>query len=137
MNKTFRNQILKHALVIAGFIAITMIYFSPLLQNKELKQGDIDHWYGAAKEILDFRKAHNTEPLWTNSMFGGMPAYQISVLYPSNLVQYINKVITLGIPTPANFFFLYFLGFYILLLVLKIDWRLAALGSLAFGLSSY
>ena len=137
MNKTFRNQILKHALVIAGFIAITMIYFSPLLQNKELKQGDVDHWYGAAKEILDFRKAHNTEPLWTNSMFGGMPAYQISVLYPSNLVQYINKVITLGIPTPANFFFLYFLGFYILLLVLKIDWRLAALGSLAFGLSSY
>ncbi len=137
MNKTLRNQLIKHALVVIGFIAVTMIYFSPLLENKALKQGDIDHWYGGAKEILDFRKAHNTEPLWTNSMFGGMPAYQISVLYPSNLIQYVNKVLTLGIPNPANYVFLYFLGFYLLLLVLRIDWRLAALGALAFGLSSY
>ena len=70
-------------------------------------------------------------------MFGGMPAYQISVLYPSNLIQYVNKLLTFGIPNPANYMFLYFLGFYLLLLVMKIDWRLAALGAIAFGLSSY
>ncbi len=137
MNKNLKNQLIKHALVVMGFIAITMIYFSPLMENKELKQGDIDHWYGGAKEILDFRKTHNAEALWTNSMFGGMPAYQISVLYPSNLIQYVNKALTFGIPNPANYMFLYFLGFYLLLLVMKIDWRLAALGAIAFGLSSY
>ncbi|MEI6815940.1 MAG: hypothetical protein WCL14_04955 [Bacteroidota bacterium] len=137
MNKNLRNQLLKHLLVVVGFMVITMVYFSPLLQNKVLKQGDIDHWYGGAKEILDFRKAHNTEPLWTNSMFGGMPAYQITVLYPSNLIQYIDKALQLGVPNPANYVFIYFLGFYILLITLRIDYRLAIIGALAFGLSSF
>lgn len=131
------NQIIKHGLVVIGFIAITFLYFKPLLQDKELKQQDIDHWKGASKEIIDFRKAHGTEPLWTNSMFGGMPAYQISTAYPSNLIQYVARFVQLGLPSPANYVFLYFIGFYILLLTLKIDFRLAIVGALAFGFSSF
>ena len=89
-----------------------------------------------SKEIVDFRKSDNEEPLWTNSMFSGMPAYQISVKYKNNLVRYVDKLITLGLPRPVNLLFLYLLGFYILLLTLKIDYRIA-FGAIAFAFSSY
>ncbi len=137
VNRNLSTQILKHTIVIAIFVAVALIYFSPLLQNKVLNQGDIDRWYGASKEITDFRNVHDAEPLWTNSMFGGMPSYPISTRYPFNLIQYIDKALTLGIPNPANYLFLYFAGFYLLLIVINVDYRLAVIGALAFGLSSY
>ena len=91
----------------------------------------------SSKEIVDFREETGKEALWTNSMFSGMPAYQISTRSNANLIQYISKVITLGLPRPANYLFLYLLGFYILLLSLKIDYRLSVVGAIAFAFSSY
>ena len=70
-------------------------------------------------------------------MFGGMPAYQISVNYTSNLINNLDKVFTLGLPHPANLVFLYFLGFFILLLVMGVDPWLAIAGATAFAFSSY
>ena len=70
-------------------------------------------------------------------MFGGMPAWQISVLYNGNLIHYVKKVITFGMPYPASTIFMYFLGFYILLLVMRVDPWLSLAGALAFGFSSY
>ena len=90
-----------------------------------------------SKEVQDFRETTGEEALWTNSMFSGMPAYQISTKYKGNLIQYVHKVLSLGIPRPANILFLYLLGFYILLLSLKIDYRLSAVGAVAFAFSSY
>lgn len=74
-----------------------------------------------SKEISDFRERTGQEPLWTNSMFGGMPAWQISVVYTGNLVRYNKKVVNLGMSYPASTVFMYFFGFYILLLVMRVD----------------
>ena len=70
-------------------------------------------------------------------MFSGMPAYQISTRFKSNLMQYLDKTLMLGLPRPANILFLYLLGFYILLLSLKIDYRISTIGAFAFAFSSY
>ncbi|MDG1934533.1 MAG: YfhO family protein, partial [Flavobacteriales bacterium] len=97
----------------------------------------IKNYLGASKEIIDFREATGNEALWTNSMFSGMPAYQISIKFKKNLIKYVDKLITLGLPRPINLLFLYLLGFYILLLTLKVDYRIAFFGAIAFAFSSY
>ena len=119
------------------FLAITIAYFSPVLEGKKLKQHDIAMFKGMSKEIVDHREATGEEPLWTNSMFGGMPAWQISVKYDGNLMSYIDKVVTLWLPYPASYVFLYFFGFFILMLVLKVDPWIGIIGAIAFAMSSY
>jgi hypothetical protein len=126
-----------HLIVILLFVGISFAYFSPVLQGKHLDMPDIKHWKGMSKEVTDFRNATGEEALWTNSMFSGMPAYQISTKSNANLIQYVVKPISLGIPRPANLLFLYLLGFYLLLLSLKVDYRLSAVGAIAFAFSSY
>ena len=119
------------------FVGISFAYFSPVMQGKMIDMPDIKNHTGMSKEVVDFRNETGEEALWTNSMFSGMPAYQISTKSNGNLIQYVVKTISLGIPRPANLLFLYLLGFYILLLSLKVDYRLAAVGAIAFAFSSY
>jgi hypothetical protein len=126
-----------HLIVILLFVGISFTYFSPVLQGKMLDMADITHHKGMSKEVTDFREATGEEALWTNSMFSGMPAYQISTRSNGNLIQYVAKALSLGIPRPANLLFLYLLGFYLLLLSLKVDYRLSAVGAIAFSFSSY
>jgi len=135
-NINFR-QFIPHIAAIAIFLIITMAYFSPVLEGKRLQQSDNMHWKGMSKEITDYRAATGKEALWTNSMFGGMPAYQISVEYKGNLLRFVDSVLKLGLPHPAGLVFLYFIGFFILLLVLKVDPWLAIAGSIGFAFSSY
>ena len=141
MNKYIIMNLIKiikpHFIVLLVFVAISFIYFSPLIEGKMLEMHDIKQWQGMSKEITDFRNETGEEALWTNSMFSGMPAYQIAARSNGNLIQYVVKVITFGMPRPANLLFLYLLGFYILLLSLKIDYRLSAIGAIAFAFSSY
>jgi hypothetical protein len=133
------KKILPDVAAIAAFLLITFIFFQPLFNGKQMKQEDIRHHLGMSKEIVDYRNAHNgEEPLWTNSMFGGMPAYQISVGYPMNLLRYIDTyVFRLRLPPPADYLFIYMVGFFILLRVLKIDPWLSLIGAVAFAFSSY
>lgn len=131
------KKIIPYLTAVAIFLIIIFSYFSPLLEGKKLKQSDITQWKGMSKEVTDYRTRTGEEALWTNSMFGGMPAYQISVKYKANLVRFVDKIMTLGLPHPAGLVFLYFLGFFILLLVLKVDPWLAIAGSIAFAFSSY
>ncbi|NQT78546.1 MAG: hypothetical protein HQ565_12615, partial [Bacteroidetes bacterium] len=123
--------------VILIFILISVIYFSPALEGKKLKQGDIDRLKGMSKEITDFRKVTGENTLWTNNMFSGMPAYFISMQFDGNLFKKVSKVLQLGLPHPANQVFLYFLGFFILMLVLRVKPWIAAIGAMAFAFSSY
>ncbi len=137
MKFNYKNY-LPHGIAIIIFAIITLIYFKPLLSGKELRQDDIARHKGMSKEIADYRKAHNeAEPLWTNSMFGGMPAYQISTKYPGNWIGKLDNVFKLYIPLPAGYLFLYCLGFFILLLCLDVDPWLSLIGGVAYGLSSY
>ena len=137
MDKHFKNNAIAYISAIVIFLIITLVYFSPLLEGKKLKQHDITMFKGMSKEIADYRDATGEEALWTNSMFGGMPAWQISVKSSGNLTSYIGKAVSLGLPYPANAVFVYFLGFFVLMLVLKIDPWVALIGSIAFALSSY
>ena len=131
------KKYLPHVLAILAFIVITFLFFAPLLGGKELKQSDIANWQGMSKEITDFQEKTGEFTYWTNSMFGGMPGYQISAVYPFMIVKYIDKIITLGLPTPANYLFLLMAGFYFLLITLGIDKRVAILGAIGFAFSSY
>jgi hypothetical protein len=89
-----------------------------------------------AKEQIDFRAATDTEPYWTNSAFGGMPTYQLGAKYPHDYIGVLDDVLRF-LPRPADYLFLYFIGFYGLLLVLKIDPLKAFFGAIAFGFSTY
>ncbi len=89
-----------------------------------------------AKEQNDFRAAEHTEPYWTNSAFGGMPTYQLGANYPNDVIGKVDDVLRF-LPRPADYLFLYFLGFYGLLLVLKTDPLKAFIGAIAFGFSTY
>jgi hypothetical protein len=131
------KSVLPHLLVVVVFMILTIVYFNPLLAGKAISQGDVERFKGMSKEIVDYRAKYDKEPLWTNGMFSGMPAYQISVVYPSNLVRPLIKITSLGIPHPACIIFLCMLGFYLLLLTLKVDKILAAAGAIGFALSSY
>ncbi|MES2590578.1 MAG: YfhO family protein [Bacteroidota bacterium] len=135
-NINFKN-LLPIVTAILLFIVLTYGYFTPLLKDKVIVQSDMVSNAGMAKETNDFRDQNHEEALWTNSMFGGMPTYQISVRYPNNLTQYVRTGITLGMKYPANIVFTYLLGFFILLLVLKIDPWLSILGAIAFAFSAY
>lgn len=128
---------LPHSIAIIVFAIITLIYFKPLLSGKELKQDDIARHKGMSKEILDYRNTNHTEPLWTNSMFGGMPAYQISTVYPGNWLGKLDQAFKLFLPHPSGYLFLYCLGFFILLLCLNVNPWLALIGGIAYALSSY
>lgn len=125
-----------HALALVGFILISCIYFYPVLQGKKIFQSDIVQYTGMAKEQNDFRASQNTEPYWTNSAFGGMPTYQLGANYPHEYISNLDHMLRF-LPRPADYLFLYFIGFYILLLVLKIDPLQAFFGALAFGFSTY
>ena len=125
-----------HALAIFSFIIISLIYFYPVLEGKKIAQSDIAQYTGMAKEQNDFRKLENAEPYWTNSAFGGMPTYQLGANYPHEYISSIDKMLRF-LPRPADYLFLYFLSFYLLLLVLKTDPLKAFFGALAFGFSTY
>ena len=130
------QKCIPHLAAIAGFIVVSLIYFYPVLQGKKIYQSDIAQYTGMAKEQNDFRATQHAEPYWTNSAFGGMPTYQLGAKYPHDYIGAIDDVLRF-LPRPADYLFLYFLGFYLLLMALKIDPLKAFFGALAFGLSTY
>tara|TARA_Y100001968_G_scaffold286048_1_gene286452 strand:+ start:181 stop:2652 length:2472 start_codon:yes stop_codon:yes gene_type:complete len=137
IKKNIMKKIIPHFIAVGIFIAISAIYFYPIFEGKILSAHDVDTWKGMSKEVQDFRNETGEEALWTKRMFSGMPAYQISTQSNGNLIQYVDKVFKLGLPKPMHLLFMYLIGFYILLLTLKIDYKLAILGAIGFAFSSY
>ncbi|WP_282031961.1 YfhO family protein [Winogradskyella eximia] len=130
------KRLLPHVLILIGFVVVSLAYFSPVLQDKKINQSDIMHYIGMAQQQKEFAKTTGEETYWTNSAFGGMPTYQLGAKYPHNYIKKLDLALRF-LPRPADYLFLYFIGFYILLLSLKVDFKLAALGALAFGFSTY
>jgi uncharacterized membrane protein YjjP (DUF1212 family) len=130
------KPVLPHLLAILIFVVISVVYFYPVLEGKILNANDSTVAQNSSKEINDYRARHGEEPLWTNSMFSGMPAYLISTKFSGNVVRYAHSFLTiLGLPICS--IFLSMLGFYILLLIFKVDWRLAIAGAIAYGFSTF
>ena len=130
------QKVYPHLIALIGFIIISLIYFYPVLKGQTIYQSDIVQYTGMAKEQNDFRAENNAEPYWTNSAFGGMPTYQLGAKYPNDYIGMLDDALRF-LPRPADYLFLYFLGFYGLLLVLKVDPLKAFFGALAFGFSTY
>lgn len=126
-----------HLIALGLFILIPVIYFWPVITGKALEQSDIVNYLGTSKEIFDFRAKFHTEPLWTNALFCGMPAYQVSIMYPANLMQYIFIIVAKTMPFPSGTIFFAFLSFYILMNVMKVNPWVSIIGSLAYGFSSF
>ena len=130
------KKILPFFIAIAIFIIASLIYFHPVLKGQKISQSDITQFQGMVKEINDFRADKGAEPYWTGASFSGMPAYQISAYYPYDFVRTLDRTLRF-LPRPADYTFLYFLSFFVLMLALKVKWRLAILGALSFGFSTY
>lgn len=130
------KRLLPHVLILIGFVVVSLVYFSPVLEGKKINQSDIMHYIGMAQQQKEFAEATGEETYWTNSAFGGMPTYQLGAKYPHNYIKKLDLTLRF-LPRPADYLFLYFIGFYILLLSLKVDFKLAALGAIAFGFSTY
>jgi hypothetical protein len=101
------KAIYPHLIAVAVFLSVAVIYCKPALEGKVLQQSDVTQWKGMAQDALEYREKNGITPLWTNSMFSGMPAYQIAMDqdYPVS-IQYLSYIFTLGLPKPVNFFFL-------------------------------
>lgn len=130
------QKVIPYLIAVFIFSIVSVAYFSPVLEGKKIQQSDITQFIGSSKEIVDFRKEHEEEPYWTNATFGGMPSYAVSTYYPNNFIKEIDKVLRF-LPRPADYLFLYFIGFFSLLIILKVDWKLGIVGALGFGLSTY
>lgn len=131
-----RNWI--HFAAIGIFFIVGLSYFSLQLDGYALKQHDIEQHKGAAHEIQDFREKNNDqEPLWTNALFGGMPATQISVIHDGNWVAKITTTFIKTFNSPFGIVLLYMLGFYFLMNLLKINRWVAIFGSLSYAFLSY
>ena len=139
MNRFFteNKKSLGIVLCIVAFALITLIYFSPIIQGKRIKQHDIEMYKGMSKEIVDFKAQTGEQSLWTNSMFGGMPAWNISVPQNSNLITYIHRLLNAGFPHPIGAVFISMLGFFVLLLVMDCKIWVSFIGALAYGFTSY
>lgn len=136
MKKIKLSGYLVHIIAVLVFTAISYIYYSPVLEGKRLVTNDNNVYRASAREIIEYREKYKEEPLWTNSMFGGMPAYQISVKYKGNLVRPIMYFLQ-SFRVPVAALFLALLGFYILLIVYGVNPWLAIPGSIAFAFCSY
>ena len=130
------KRILPHILILIGFVVLSLAYFNPVLQGKQIFQSDIMQYIGMSKQQKDFKAQTGEETYWTNGAFAGMPTYQLGAKYPHNYIKKLDLALRF-LPRPADYLFLYLIGFYILLLVLKVDFKLAALGAIAFGFSTY
>src|SRR5689334_21680696 len=115
MNKGLIKKLLPHFIAVIVFLIIAVIYCSPVLQGKVVNQSDVTQWKAMAKNSFDYKDSHGKFPLWTNNMFGGMPAYQIAIK-PDVKVSpgFFYTVFTLGFPKPISFFFLACICFYFL-----------------------
>ena len=135
------KNILPYAVAIVAFVAVAMIYCAPILEGKVLVQGDVNNWKGAAQEARSFYDEHGTRTWWTNSMFSGMPTYQITGSLPSGEVRNgMAKVAHLGMEggwEAIGIIFAYFFGFFLMLRCFKVNPWLSIIGGLAIGLSTY
>ncbi|RZL69324.1 MAG: hypothetical protein EOO93_01900 [Pedobacter sp.] len=136
MNNWFNKNGI-HVAIIAAFLVICFVYFSPVLQGKAPAQSDVLQSKAMQKEIMEYKDKDGKGPLWTNQMFGGMPAYQIWVQYAYNGATYGIALITKALPNPVGTVLLLLIGSYFLFIVLKVNPWLAAAGAIAFSFTTY
>lgn len=130
------KKILPHVIAVLVFLILTFAYLYPSLQGKIIYGSDTQSFIGMSKEAADYNATHDDQALWTNSMFGGMPTYQICMDQPDTLVKYIDTVLRV-LPGPTYRVFLYLICFYVMLLLFGVNPYLSIVGAVAFAFGSY
>lgn len=137
MKKTLWQQVMPHLISVGIFLIVALLFAKPALESDTvMKQGDIINWQGMVHQSELYKETHGRYPLWTPSMYAGMPAYQIGMDGPWTPLNVVDKVLTLGLPKPINMFFLACLSFYFLSICLRIRTWVAVIGGLAFAYST-
>jgi|WetSurMetagenome_2_1015567.scaffolds.fasta_scaffold09789_3 hypothetical protein len=133
-----KKVVVHYIIPVILFFFLSVAYFVPdIVEGKKLSQHDIIQFKGMSKEIVDHRAKYHEEPLWTNSMFGGMPAYLVSTQYKGNLLKKVHTVLTLINFRPVCFIFLYLIGAYIAFLLFGVSPWISFAGAIAYAFSSY
>lgn len=137
--RTMKRKYLFAILATAFLAVVAILFFYPDdVQGNVLQQHDILQGTANGQEGKAYYEATGETTRWTNSLFGGMPNFQISPSYPANdLLGWIGKVYMLGLPAPANLLFGMMIGFFIMCLCMKFKWHESLFAALAWGFSSY
>ena len=138
MLKTIFKSALPHLLAIFVFAIVAIVYCKPAIEGKVLQQSDVTQWKGMAQDALNYKAQNGTTPLWTNSMFGGMPTFQITGIPVSPYsIGALDGVFTLRLAEPVGLFFLASLCFYFLAQVLGFSTLIGIIGGLAYSYATY
>ena len=138
MKSSWFKKLIPHGIAVLIFLVVALIYCKPVLEGKVVAQNDITHWKGSIQQSVEYAKTHNgVYPLWTNSMFSGMPTFQIGYSNPNKIPWIAHQILSLGLPKPVNFFFLACICFYFLCITLGIRTIFGILGALAFAYATY
>jgi len=137
-SKRWLIRLLPHAIAVVVFLLVAMIYCKPVFEGKVLYQEDLLQWKAMAQNSFAYKQTHGHFPLWSNSMFCGMPGYQIAMDSPSTgLPSFFNFLLTLHLEKPASFFFTACLCFYFLAFVLRVNPYVGIIGALAYAYATY
>ena len=135
---TKKNVVYTIAAALLLAVVAFMFFFPDAMEGRVLQQHDIQQGLANGHEGQVYEAATGESTRWTNSLFGGMPNFQISPSYPANkFLSWIQTVYMLGLPSPANLLFGMMLGFFIMCLCMKMKWSESLFASLAWGFSSY
>ncbi len=138
MKKINWKALAPYLVALVVFIGLTLVYCAPLLEGQVLHAGDTKNWEGVAQEAREYKAATGETTFWTNSLFGGMPTYQITGSMPSgNLTYTISDILHLGFSSTYAHLIGYFVGYFLMLLCFGVNPWLALVGSLAISFSSY
>ncbi|QQQ30030.1 YfhO family protein [Chryseobacterium indoltheticum] len=124
------------AVSLIAFLVLAFLYSTPVFTGKQLFQHDIVQYRGGAKELIDYRNNYDKETYWSDSMFGGMPTYQMGSRFEGDIIKKLDSYLNI-LPRPVNYLFLLFSGFFLLGMVAVRNWKYALLGATFFGLSTY
>lgn len=131
------KPLIPHIIALAVFLIVALFYCKPALDGKVLQQHDITQWKAMAKDIYDYKAKHGEAPLWTESMFSGMPSYMIATKANNVVPYYVQEALSLFLPAPFKFFFLACICFYIFCLVLRVNPYIGIIGALAYAYATY
>lgn len=138
MKSTLKQSLIKHGLLILGFIILTVIIYYPFfLDGKQISQHDVLQGYGATQHLKEFRESTGEEGLWMNSMFSGMPAFLNGVQFSGDILEHVYDFLKLGMPHPEGITLVCFVSFYLLLLAFGVRPWIAFAGAVAFGLNGF
>jgi hypothetical protein len=138
MKKFQWKSLLPHAIAVAIFVIVSVIYCKPAIEGKVLSQSDVTHWKGMAQDLFQFKEKNGHFPLWNNNLFGGMPAFQIAMESNNPIsIIYLHNIFMLGLPKPIGYFFLLCIGFYFLSQVVGVNYWLGIMGGIAYAYATY